>query len=98
MSRPRRRSLRARLLDVLAETQLPVSTTDLALLVAFDLPHRDVRVYQVMKWCEKKGLVLRFKPWPPTEPRRGQRAIRWALTPAGLAVALPGPGKAVSRG
>jgi hypothetical protein len=86
-----RRSLRAKLFEVMATCPaVPLSTTELALLVAFDKPNRYVRVLQVLNRQERKGRVYRFDPVEPAEATRGRRAYRWALTPVGLRIALQG--------
>jgi hypothetical protein len=93
----RRDSLRGRLFACLAESPLPVSTVGLYLICAAGLPNGRVRVWQELTDQERRGRVLRLPPLPHDgrdrdPPRRGrapgQGAVRWAITPAGLALVL----------
>lgn len=81
-------SLSQRILKVLAESPLPITTPDLVAIVATGLSHPRARVWTALGILRQKGLVVCEKVRTPTDgttriwsgkPRTGHPVTRWKL-------------------
>lgn len=82
LRRPWSWSLRRRILRCLRQSSLPISTVDLALICAPDVPHAGVHILQQLTLLERRGRVCRVAALPGGGPGRKQ-PLRWVLAEGG---------------